>query len=420
MKLSINSVLFLGVGGISMYQLALAFKKMGVKVYGYDAKVSKYTEICKQNGIEVTNKFKQEFCSVDLCVKTPAIKKDNKYLLTLNSLNIKIADRAEVLGWLCTKFKKVIAVAGTHGKSTTASLIYEILRVAGKKVSCHIGADAYAARFNLGDDYLVVEACEYNKSFLKLFPNITVVTNVEREHMDCYGTLFNLQSAFLTFIKRGQKRYAYVENSTKFLGKCAKINFVEKTKLSLNPKLMGEHNMKNISLAVAVCKGVGIDEKIIQEAVNSFNGVPRRYELLGLYNNSKIYIDYAHHPTEVKAFMETFKKQNADFHVVFQPHTFSRTKEFLAEFVEVFSSIKNLIIFKEYSAREKPWQGLSAKELYFEVKKHNPNVIYCHTTKSIIKFLKHGIPVAFVGAGDVNLVAESLVNTKKCIKPQQN
>lgn len=408
MKFYVKSVLFLGVGGISMHQLAIAFKKMGVKVYGYDLSSSKYTKICEENGITVSHKFNKEICDVDLCVKTGAVK-NAKFFNYLKKKNIPILDRAEVLGWICTKFKKVIAVAGTHGKSTTASLIYEILKANGEKVSCHIGAEIKQARFEFGDDYLVVEACEFNKSFLKLKPQISVVTNVEREHMDSYGSLFNLRSAFLSFLKKSEKRFVYLEKSTQFLKKYNNINFVENINLPVNPKILGAHNMKNIAMAVAVCKDLGVDKKTIIQAINEYNGIPRRYECVGELENGKVYIDYAHHPTEIKAFVQTFLEENKNAQIVFQPHTFSRTKIFLREFVSILSKIENLVIFKEYPARENKEQGLSAKELYFEIRKHNPSVKYAESVKNVEKCLKKNSAVAFVGAGDINLVAEQIL-----------
>jgi len=409
MKFKVKSILFLGVGGISMHQLALAFKQMGVNVYGYDAKESKYLEICKQNGIQTTNKFRKDFCMVDLCVKTPAIKDDNKYVKALNSLNIKIVDRAEMLGWICTQFKQVIAVAGTHGKSTTASLIYEILRVAGKKVSCHIGADVFAPRFNVADEYLVVEACEYNKSFLKLHPNISVVTNIEAEHMDSYKSLFQLRSAFITFLKRANKRYVFKSKSTQFLNKYKSIDFVSTSNLKFSPKIKGDYNLKNIYLAAKVCADMGVSDTFITKAVNSFIGIPRRYEHIGNIQKTKIYIDYAHHPTEIAEFIKVFNKEFPNCLIVFQPHTYSRTKIFLNEFIKVLSSIKNLVIYKEYSARENISQGVSAKELWLKVKEINPNVQFCVNTKKLAQELNNYSAVAFVGAGDINLVAQKLI-----------
>ena len=209
-KFEFKSVLFLGIGGVSMHQLALALKDLGLQVLGYDIKASEYTKICEENGISVTHKFLKSFCDVDLCVKNGAIPENNKYIQVLKSKNCRVIDRAELLGLLCAKFKNVIAVAGTHGKSTTSTLIYEMLRASGKKVSCHIGADVFAPRFDVNDDYLIVEACEYKKSFLHLFPTISVVTNIEKDHMDCYKNLFSLRSAFLTFLKRGEKRFVFL------------------------------------------------------------------------------------------------------------------------------------------------------------------------------------------------------------------
>lgn len=411
MKKNYQSVLFLGIGGVSMHQLALAYREKGYTVYGYDKKLNEYTNLCSNAGIIVTNRFKKEFLHVDFCVKTAAIKDNNKYIVNLKKLNCPIFDRAEILGKICEEFKCVIAVAGTHGKSTTASLIYEILRTANKKVSCHIGADVFAPRFKCGDDYLVVEACEYNKSFLHLKPTISVVTNVEAEHLDTYKNIFNLRTAFLTFLKRGLKRFVYDTNSVSYLKRVKNTNFVKRTNLNIKPKIKGEYNLDNISLAVAVCKFLGVDDSTIIKAVNSFIGIPRRYEYLGLYKNKKIFIDYAHHPTELKAFIETFSQEFKECKIVFQPHTYSRTKMFLSEFISVLKEVDNLCIYKEYPARERPSCGISAHELYMELKKYNNNIKYATSIKNVLNFIGKERAIAFVGAGDIDSVAKKIIKS---------
>lgn len=409
-KIVEKSVLFLGIGGVSMHQLALAYKKMGWRVYGYDKKRNEYVNICVSNGIEFTSVFNKKFLSVNLAIKTGAIKDDNKYIIALKNKGIEILDRAQVLGKLCENFKCIIAVAGTHGKSTTASLIYEILRTANKKVSCHIGADVFAPRFEINDDYLVIEACEYNKSFLSLKPTISVVTNIEAEHMDCYKSLFSLKSAFLTFIKRAKIRFVFLDKSTNYLKRHKNINFVTLTN-EFKTRLKGVYNQKNIALAYAVCRNLGVDEKTILKAISNFNGIPRRYELIGQVKNTKIYIDYAHHPSEIKSFVSAFNEEFKNNLIIFQPHTYSRTKTFLKEFVEVLSGLKNLCIFKEYSAREKKSAGLNAHELYLEIKKKNNNVKYLATSKKLNKMLQNFNAVAFVGAGDICEIAKKIIKS---------
>lgn len=412
MKYSVKSILFLGVGGISMHQLALFFKSMGAEVFGYDVKLNKYTKMCENSGIAITNKFNKTFCDVDLCVCSGGVK-NKKYFSYLKKLNVPIIDRADLLGWICSKFKTVIAVAGTHGKTTTATLIYETLKKDGRKVSCHIGGEIDNARLNFNDDILVVEACEYKKSFLKIKPTISVVTNVECEHMECYKTLFNLQSAFLTFVKKAKMRFAFQEKNTNFLKKCNKIKFVSVENFLYKPKLLGEHNLKNISLASAVARYFGIEEDVIENTIKNFGGVKRRYELIGKYKEQDVYIDYAHHPTEVKAFVSTFLSQEEKGQIIFQPHTFSRTKAFCAEFVDIFKNLKNIIIYEEYAAREKKTEGMTAKELYLQIKKVNNSVFYCANEQQLIKHIKNERACAFVGAGDINLVAENLVNNRR-------
>ena len=411
--LKVKSILFLGIGGVSMHQLAVFMKESGARVYGYDSSNNEYVKKLRAEGVEISKRFNQDFLSVDICVRTPAIKDENKYIQYCKQNKIRIMDRIDFLNELTKHFKCVIAVAGTHGKSTTASLIYEILRYSGKKVSCHIGADVFAPRFCLADDFLVIEACEYNKSFLSLNPTISVVTNVEAEHMDSYKNMFSLHSAFSTFMKRGLKRYVFSESNTRFLSRVKDVDFVENTKLNISPKIKGDYNLKNISLAIKVCQDLKINQEDIISAVNNFSGIPRRYELVGKINEKPIFIDYAHHPTELKSFLDTYSQDHKNYLVVFQPHTYSRTKRFLSEFVDILKVQENLCIFKEYPAREKPTQGISAKHLYEQIKQYNNRVFYSASRRSIEKQIEKYFSIIFVGAGDINNIAVQIVENYK-------
>ena len=409
-EINFKSVLFLGVGGVSMFQLATAFKEFGCQVVGYDAQINGNVKFIKQMGIEVYNKFNKEMLNVDLCVKTAGISDNSKLVRILKKHNVRIVDRAQALSWVCSKFKTVIAVSGTHGKTTTCALIYHILKMAGKAVSCHIGGEFLGSRFNWLDDYLVVEACEYNKSFLHLYPDICVVTNIEKEHMDCYENIFNLRYNFIKFLKRGKLAYVYNDQSTRFLKKYNQFNFVSKTELKLNPKIKGEYNMNNISVALKVCSDLGIEESVAIQAINSFSGVRRRCEFLGKRNGCKIFTDYAHHPTELREFIKSFKQENGEIQIVFQPHTYSRTETFFKEFVDILKDEKNVCVFKEYPAREKPSQGKTAKDLYLKLKESKLDVFYCSTAKQVENHLQNNVAIAFVGAGDIDQLARSLVN----------
>lgn len=406
----VKSVLLLGVGGISMYQLATAFVDLGYKVFGYDANLnSKFIDVCKQKGVEITNQFNRKFTDVDFCVSTAAVKENNKYIKVLKKLKIPIYDRALVLGEFAKRFEFVIAVCGTHGKSTTASLIYQILRESECAVSCHIGAEVENARFCLHDEYLVVEACEYNKSFLSLYPNLVVVTNVEAEHMDSYKTMFNLRLAFATFAKRANFKFAFLEKSTKFLAKIKDVEFVPFVEEGeYATQLKGKYNLKNISLAVAVCKKLGVKESVIRRAVENFSGVKRRYQFLG-GKEQKIFIDYAHHPTEIESFIKAFNNEFKNNLIIFQPHTYSRTKLLLKDFVKVLKEANKLCIYKEYPAREKPSAGLSAYKLYLVLKKAGIKCEYVANFKRISKYLVGIDAVAFVGAGDIDKIATKFI-----------
>lgn len=406
MKKLVRSALFLGAGGVSMSRLALAYLNMDIKVYAYDRAKSSSLIALKNAGATISTRFNKEFLNVDICIRSPAIKDDNKFVAALKDRCVPIIDRAEALNDLFKYFKTIIAVAGTHGKSTTSALIYHILRESGASVSCHIGANVLGERFSLGDDYLVVEACEYNRSFLYLHPNIVVITNVEADHMDTYKNMFDLRSSFVKFVKRADVKFVFKSSSTKFLSKLSSIHMVESVD-NYPTTLRGDYNQHNISLAVAVCRGIGVSEADISKAVSSFVSLNNRNEYIGKYHDASSYIDYAHHPTEIECFLSGFL--GSECQVVFQPHTYSRTKYLLRDFIRVLSDVTNLIIYKEYPARETKKDGVSAYQLYKLVRVNNASVRYAKTPNKLKEMLIKKGKIAFVGAGNISTIAKNIL-----------
>ena len=412
-----------------MYLLALYCKDCGIIVSGSDIRASKYTKICKENGIKVTigHKRKNIDCA-DLVVYTGAIDQNNIEIAEALKRKIQTIDRADFLAEICKKFKYIIGVAGTHGKTTTCAMIYHILRESGKNVSCHIGADIDGARLNPNDEYLVLECCEYNRSFLRLYYNMAVVLNIDNDHLDCYGNMYNLRNAFKTFLKRAKTRFVFDNPSTKCIknrairikpAKSLGINkFIYNDRKFVLENVYGEHNINNATVAVGVCLNLGLSYTKVYRALKTFKPAGRRCQLLCQVNGADILTDYAHHPSEIKCLIEGLKLKYDNIYTVFQPHTFSRTKLLIHEFVKLFSVVDNLWIFKEYSAREHKSKGYSAKQLC----EYLDNAVY---VKNYIE-LKKLLPinqltssdcVVFVGAGDVYDIGLKFVKklgTDKC------
>ena len=422
---SFKHVHFIGIGGISMYLLAIYCKDCGIRVSGSDIKFNKYTKICEQRGIKINIGHKRKYIDgVDLVVCTAAIGDENVEVIEAHKRKIKVIDRAELLAYICKKFKYIIGVAGSHGKTTTSAMIYHILRESGKAVSCHIGADIENARLNPNDEYLVLECCEYNKSFLRLYYNIGVVLNIDNDHLDCYQNMYNLQNAFKTFLKRADTRFIFQNETTKCIKNRA-IRIKQPLITSINKfeyngkkfvldNVYGEHNINNATVAIGVCFGLGLKYTKIYKAIKSFKPAGRRCEVLHNINRIDILTDYAHHPTEIDSLYNSLKSRYNSVYVIFQPHTFSRTKLLLHEFVKVFANVENLWIFKEYSAREHKSQGYSAKQLcdYLD------NANYIKNYKRLIKLfplgkVKSGDCIIFVGAGDIYDIGERYVEEMK-------
>lgn len=413
---------FVGIGGVSMYLLALYCKHCGFQVSGSDISINKYTNICKQQGIKIYIGHKvKNISGADLVVYTSAVDIHNVEIAESYNKGIKVVDRAELLAYVCKKFKYVIGVSGTHGKTTTSAMIYHILRESGKKVSCHIGADIENARLNCDDEYLVVECCEYNRSFLSIPCNIAIVLNIDNDHLDCYGNMYNLQNAFKLFLKRADTRFVFNNKTTKCIKnkaihiKPAQVitlnKFIYNDRNFMLDNVYGEHNINNATVAIEVCLNLGLSYTKIYKALKTFKSAGRRCEVLGKVNGADIIIDYAHHPSEIECLYNSLKLKYKQIYIVFQPHTYSRTKILLHDFVKLFTGMENIYIFKEYPAREDKSKGYSANQL----KEYVDNANYLKNYKQVKKLITNncfdnGSCVVFVGAGDINLVAQKIVD----------
>lgn len=398
-----------------MHALAIYCKGYGLQVSGSDIKRNKYTRLCEQKGIDVHIKHKaKNIDGADLVVYSSAVNFLNPEIAEAESRGVKVVNRAELLACICKNFKCVIGVSGTHGKSTTAAMIYHILLESGKRVSCHIGADIEDARLNPYDEFLVIECCEYNKSFLKLDCDIGVVLNIDNDHLDCYENMYNLKNAFRTFLKHCKIRIV-AKNSTTDGLKVSKSILIKPAEV-INPttflienrkyklgNVFGEYNIQNATIAVAVCQHLGVSYARMFNSLKSFQSVGRRCEMVGRFKGCDVIADYAHHPTEIRSVYEALGKKYEVIRVVFQPHTYSRTKILLHEFETELLKIDNLIIYKEYSARENKTNGMSAKAL----SQNLDHSIYIKNFSGLKKRLfdlevaADKACIVFVGAGDI-------------------
>lgn len=412
----IYNVHFIGVGGVSMNSLALFCKSLGWKVSGSDVSRNKYTDKCKRRGIKIFLGQKgSNIGSPDFIVVSSAIKEDNEELVYAQSLGIKIFSRAEFLSFILKKFDNVIAIAGTHGKSTTSAMLYKILKNSGKKVSCHIGADV-DGRIDLNDDIFVLEACEYNKNFLKFKVDTVALLNVEKDHLECYGSFYQLKNVFLSFLKHAKKRYVFSDKSTEYIDLKGLIKIegpqifdgyftFSGKRFSLN-FLRGDQYVFDACVAIKLSQDLGVPYKIIYETLKNFRPLNRRQEMIASNKYCEIYIDYAHHPTEISYNLNAFKEYKTL--CIFQPHTFSRTKYLKDEFISVLSQC-DCILYKEYGAREKERDGMTAYELFLEIKeKKGQNLIeYAKNERELKELIEKQAyeKIIFFGAGDINNVA---------------
>ncbi|MDR7870954.1 MAG: UDP-N-acetylmuramate--L-alanine ligase [Tissierellaceae bacterium] len=451
-----SHVHFIGIGGISMSGLAEILLTKGYKVSGTDAKYNRIIQRLEKLGAKIyINHHKKNIDGADLVIYTDAISRDNIELEAAFQSGVDTIDRATFLGALMKNYPYSIAVSGTHGKTTTTSMIATITNHGNLDPTVLLGGelDDIGGNVKLGsEEYILTEACEYKANILKYFPTTAIILNIDEDHLDYFKDMDHIIE---TFVKYGEN---LEENSNLIINnddphahnviKATKANVItfgidsdcdfkaEDIKFSsegypsytLNIKneesyhiqlhVMGKHNIYNslASITTAYIHGVSMDEII--NHLSLYTGVHRRLEFKGYINGVKILDDYAHHPTEIQATLEAINNTSSGkIYCVFQPHTFTRTKILLDSFSESFKNTDQVIITDIYAAREFDNGEIHSTNLVDAVNKKSGNAIYLETFEETEKYLlnnmRDGDIVLTMGAGNVYLIGESMLEQSK-------
>lgn len=430
--LECKSFFFVGIGGVSMSALAKMLVETGKKVAGYDRVEGYAVRALKKIGIEVTDDLNVRIDDFECIVYTDAVLIGNKILRSAERLNKTIISRGELLAEISKCFPNVISVAGCHGKTTCTAMIAHIFLAAKMNFCVHMGGfdNRFGNFFQCGNDYFITEACEFKRNFLLLEPTVAVVLNRDIDHLDCYDGVEDLKKSYCEFVRRSPISvglYADGVNASLSFGLDDRADYYAKKLRQENGKYSfiayefgcmlgtvrleteGKHNVLNALAAIAVARNYGIDFGAIQRGLSDFNGIKRRFERIGKIGNAVCVADYAHHPNEIKASLKTARLvTQGDLYVVFQPHTYSRTKLMFKQFVNVLSSVKKLMIYKTYAAREYYDDAGSALTLSNKLKRSQ----YADCVDDIVDFTKNckdGDVVLVLGAGDIYDVVKSLV-----------
>ena len=438
----------IGIGGISMSALADILIHFGFEISGSDAVKSPLTEKLEAKGATIyIGQSEENIKAPDLVCYTAAVKEDNPELRKARELKIPTLERAELLGILMKNYKMPLAVAGTHGKTTTTSMLSLILLEANLNPTILVGGELpeIGGNLHIGDEkYLVFEACEYVESFLNFHPFLSIITNIEEDHLDYFVDLSHIITSFKKFARLNspdgtiivcsddKNTHSIVQNIEQKVVKFAindkKADFVaENIKESANGKVSfdvikhgnfyftaelnvpGRHNILNALGATAAADSVGADKEAIKNGLAAFGGTKRRFEKLGEINGITIIDDYAHHPTEITGTLETAKKLGYNkVWCVFQPHTYSRTKAFKEDFEKALSLADKLILTDIYPAREKHDGTIHSCDLAINIE----NCTFINDFGAIERYIKanakSGDLVIFMGAGNVNKIGYSL------------
>ena len=443
----------IGIGGVSMSGIAEILHNWGFFVTGSDNTKSKITDKLSSHGIFVsightTNLVEKS----DLVIYSAAIKKDDAEIVCALNNNIPVVERADFVGYITRIFNDTIGIAGTHGKTTTTSLISLCFINAGLDPTVQVGAmvKAINGNYRIGNsDYFILEACEYVESFLKFSPKSAVILNIDNDHLDYFKTFDNIKSAFIKYANLLPREGVLITNAddidcldlrnqteakfVTFALKNDKANFIArniaydingfpKFDVYYNGSYFGEiklsipglHNVYNALACIALCTNYGISKQVIKSTLLEFTGANRRFELVGSYSDIMVYDDYAHHPSEILATAMALKnKKYRQSWAIFQPHTYSRTKLLLDDFANALLEFDNVIVTDIYAARETNTYNISSKNLVDKINTLGKSAMYISNFDDIAKFVKsRACPndiVITIGAGTVYEVGKKIL-----------
>lgn len=443
---------FIGIGGISMSGLAEILLNAGFTVSGSDRTPSDLTKRLEEKGVIVYYGQRAENIKEDiqLVVYTAAIREDNPEYAAAVSSGIPMMPRAQLLGQIMKNFETSIAVSGTHGKTTTTSMLTSVLLEADADPTVSVGGilPSIGGNIRIGNSgCFVTEACEYTNSFLNFFPTISIILNIEADHLDFFKDINDIRASFKRFAELLPENGLLVINSdipdyhgiTKDVKckvmtvagvgagivadhityddrGCASFDVIKDDNKIMNVRLSvpGEHNVSNALAAVAVCLHLGISETAITGGLEKFCGTDRRFQYKGKIGEVTIIDDYAHHPTEIAATLAAAKNYpHKKIWVVFQPHTYSRTKALFDDFIKALSAADHVVLADVYAAREKDTLGISSNDLCEAIKSYGTFADYFGSFDEIENFLLQncspGDLLITMGAGDIVKVADSLL-----------
>lgn len=449
-------VYFIGIGGIGMSALARYFKSLGKHVAGYDKTPTSLTTELEKEGISIQFKDEIDLIPRDfrdpsdksislLVVYTPAVPKDHRGLNYFKEMNVTLKKRAEVLGMI-TKDKFTIAVAGTHGKTTTSSIIAHLLTHAGMNCTAFLGGIAKNYNSNFlpgnpaaGSAHLVVEADEYDRSFLTLNPDLSVITSMDADHLDIYGDKTYMEDSYRLFaqkLKTGGKLFfrkglplsdlnlnhaAYSVNSQgdysarnlRIVNHRYHFDWMNKTSVikDITSDLPGWHNVENSVAAIAIAKQIGLNDEQIRTGMKSYAGVRRRFDIQ-IRKDNLVYIDdYAHHPEELRACISSARELYPGKKItgIFQPHLFSRTRDFADGFAESLSLLDDVLLLDIYPARELPIPGVDASIILNKMTVASKVLCRKEEVLKILTGRKFDVLLT-LGAGDIDQLVEPIRN----------
>ena len=438
-----HTIYMLGIGGIGMSALARYYHSQGHTVAGYDRTPSPLTRQLEDEGMAIHYEDRPDLlpAHIDFVVYTPAVPKDLKEFEALRQNNIKIMKRAAALGKV-TEGHFTIAVAGTHGKTTTTAMVAHILNECGRSTTAFIGGIANNFNSNLllsreQDFVIVVEADEFDHSFLQLHPNISIINSIDADHLDIYGDRQHLVQSFNDFADLTESKVIVKEDlaittdrgirfgfgeSSDYRAEIIKseqgvTDFIihdggEMTEVKL--PMAGKHNVMNATAAFIAARQIGLDAKAIAQALSTFKGVKRRFDVR-VKNARHCYIDdYAHHPEEIRSCLTAIKSSFPEkkLTLVFQPHLFSRTRDFMDGFAEVLALADTLILLDIYPARELPIEGITSQALLDRVQLADKRLCSKSELVNLIESEKPELLVT-MGAGDIDRFVEPLENMIK-------